>query len=52
MKQQTERFLEVYRRLEAVAPKVLSKEQQRGNGGIVARLVRHPKFAALRCGIS
>jgi CBS domain-containing protein len=48
MKQQTERFLEVYRRLEAVAPKVLSKEQQRGNGGIVARLVRHPKFAAYR----
>ncbi len=48
MKQQTERFLEAYRRLEAVAPKVLTKEQQRGNGGVVARLIRHPKFASYR----
>ena len=48
MKQQTERFLEAYRRLEAVAPKVLNKDQQRGNGGIVARLIRHPKFAPYR----
>ena len=48
MKQQIERFLEAYRRLEAVAPKVLTKEQQRGSGGVVARLIRHPKFAPYR----
>ena len=45
---QTERFLEAYRRLEAVAPRVLTREQQRASGGVISRLLRHPKFDPYR----
>lgn len=42
---QTERFLETYRRLEAVAPRVLRDQR---SGGVISRLLRHPKFAPYR----
>ena len=48
MANQIARFLEAYRRLEAVAPRVLTREQQRAGGGVIARLLRHPKFAPYR----
>jgi predicted transcriptional regulator len=42
---QVERFLEAYRHLEATAAKLLPRDTR---NGVIARLIRQPKFAAYR----
>ncbi len=45
---QVQQFLDAYRRLEALAPRVLPREGKESRGGIIARLCRLPMFAPYR----
>ncbi len=45
---QVQQFLETYRRLEALAPRVLPRDGRDNRGGVIARLCRLPMFAPYR----
>ncbi len=45
---QVQEFLDAYRRLEAVAPRVLPRDGRDNRGGVIARLCRQPLFAPYR----
>ncbi len=45
---EVQRFLEAYRRLEALAPRVLPRDGRDVRGGVIARLCRLPMFSPYR----
>ncbi len=45
---EVQKFLEAYRRLEALAPRVLPRDGRDNRGGVIARLCRLPMFALYR----
>ncbi len=48
MNNSVQQFLDAYRRLEAVAPRVLPRDGRDVRGGVIARLCRMPLFAPYR----